>query len=82
MNLNWCCSWGENWLCPGKLSIGMLHVVIFRPAPQQHTSRGLWKTIVTTTIGLYIGASISQRMAAFLEENELFVPEDDDNDDD
>jgi hypothetical protein len=32
--------------------------------------------------GLSVGAKISQKMAAFLEENELFVPEDDDDDDD
>lgn len=31
---------------------------------------------------LGIGAWMSQKMAAFLEENELFVPEDDDDDDD
>ena len=30
--------------------------------------------------GLYLGASISQKMAAFLEENDLFVPDDDDDD--
>jgi hypothetical protein len=30
--------------------------------------------------GLTIGSSISKRFAAFLEENELFVPEDDDVD--
>ena len=34
------------------------------------------KAVLTTTLGLYIGAFISQKMAAFLEENELFVPED------
>ncbi|XP_073981763.1 essential MCU regulator, mitochondrial-like [Rhodnius prolixus] len=32
--------------------------------------------------GLLIGATISKKMANFLEENELFVPSDDDDDDD
>jgi hypothetical protein len=42
---------------------------------------GLMKAVLTTTIGLYIGAFISQKMAAFLEENELFVPENDEEED-
>ena len=37
---------------------------------------------MTVITGLSIGAWISQKMAAFLEENELFVPEDEDDDDD
>ncbi|OXA41809.1 essential MCU regulator, mitochondrial [Folsomia candida] len=38
---------------------------------------------VTATIatGLLIGAGISKNIASFLEENELFVPSDDDDDD-
>jgi hypothetical protein len=31
--------------------------------------------LLTSSLGLYIGAFISSQMAAFLEENELFVPE-------
>jgi hypothetical protein len=34
------------------------------------------KVLLTSSLGLYIGAFISSQMAAFLEENELFVPED------
>ena len=52
-----------------------------RPPPPPHTQAGLLKAVLTTTLGLYIGAFISQKMAAFLEENELFVPEDDEDDD-
>ena len=37
---------------------------------------------LTVITGLSIGAWVSQKMAAFLEENELFVPDDDDDDDD
>lgn len=32
--------------------------------------------------GLFIGATISKNIANFLEENELFVPSDDDDDED
>jgi hypothetical protein len=46
-----------------------------------HTQAGLLKAVLTTTLGLCIGAFISQKMAAFLEENELFVPEDVEDDD-
>ena len=42
----------------------------------------LLQVFLTVFAGLSIGAKISQKMAAFLEENELFVPEDDDDDDD
>ncbi len=41
-----------------------------------------FQVFLTVFAGLSIGAKISQKMAAFLEENELFVPEDDDDDDD
>ena len=35
----------------------------------------------TVTVGLFLGAAISKNIASFLEENELFVPTDDDDDD-
>ena len=38
------------------------------------------KVLLTSSLGLYIGAFMSSQMAAFLEENELFVPEDEDDD--
>lgn len=39
------------------------------------------KVISAVSIGLFIGANISKSVANFLEENELFVPSDDDEDD-
>ena len=50
--------------------------------PKRDTRFGLLKVFLTVITGLSIGAWVSQKMAAFLEENELFVPEDDDDDDD
>ena len=50
--------------------------------PKRHISFGLLKVLANMFAGLAIGAWVSQKMAAFLEENELFVPEDDDDDDD
>jgi len=49
------------------------------PKPQQ-VSMGLVKVTLTVTPFLYTGAQISQHFAAWLEENELFVPDDDDDD--
>ena len=54
-------------------SINLLHNA--GPIPP-HTQAGLLKAVLTTTLGHYIGACISQKMAAFLEENDLSVPED------
>ena len=50
--------------------------------PKRETRLGLLKVFLTVITGLSIGAWVSQKMAAFLEENELFVPDDDDDDDD
>ena len=50
--------------------------------PRKEVRFGLVKVFATVFTGLSIGAWVSQKMAAFLEENELFVPEDDDDDDD
>ncbi len=50
--------------------------------PKREVRYGLLKVFLTVFAGLSIGAWVSQKMAAFLEENELFVPEDDDDDDD
>ena len=50
--------------------------------PRKEVRFGLLKVFATVCAGLSIGAWVSQKMAAFLEENELFVPEDDDDDDD
>ncbi len=50
--------------------------------PRREVRYGLLKVFFSVFTGLSIGAWVSQKMAAFLEENELFVPEDDDDDDD
>lgn len=51
------------------------------PEPQK-IPFGLVGIICTVVPGLLIGATISKYMANFLEENELFVPSDDDDDED
>lgn len=48
----------------------------------ERESFGLVKVCLAVVPGLLIGAQISKTMANFLEENELFVPSDDDGDDD
>ena len=42
---------------------------------------GIIGVICAVSLGLFIGATISKNIANFLEENELFVPEEDDDDD-
>jgi len=49
------------------------------PKPQQ-VSFGLVKVAITVTPFLYTGAQMSRSFAEWLEENELFVPDDDDDD--
>lgn len=44
-------------------------------------SYGLVGIVCTVVPGLLIGAAISKNIASFLEENELFVPSDEDDDD-
>jgi hypothetical protein len=51
------------------------------PMPPR-TRFGLLGLVAAVVPGLLIGATISKRIANFLEENELFVPSDDDDDDD
>lgn len=46
------------------------------------TSFGLFGVILSVVPGLFIGAAISKSVANFLEENDLFVPSDDDDDED
>ncbi|KAH8299652.1 hypothetical protein KR044_004287 [Drosophila immigrans] len=42
-----------------------------------------WFAIICAVIpGLFVGATISKNVANFLEENDLFVPSDDDDDED
>ena len=51
-----------------------------RPEPTRGSQAGVIKLALVSALGLYLGATISQRMAAFLEENDLFVPDEDDDD--
>lgn len=51
------------------------------PKPERE-SFGLIKVCLSVIPGILVGALISRSMANFLEENELFVPSDDEDDDD
>ncbi|GFS70463.1 hypothetical protein NPIL_421371 [Nephila pilipes] len=42
---------------------------------------GLLRVMFTVLPGLYLGATISKEGAAFLEENDIFVPDEDDDED-
>jgi len=50
------------------------------PDPEKKPA-GIFYVSLTVFVGLLVGAAISKNMASFLEENELFVPSDDDDDD-
>lgn len=52
-----------------------------RPMPKV-MSFGLFGVLLSVVPGLFIGAAISKSVANFLEENDLFVPSDDDDDED
>ncbi|KAF7288044.1 essential MCU regulator, mitochondrial-like [Rhynchophorus ferrugineus] len=69
----------QNILINYRTATSTKHGVIL---PEPHsTSFGLVKVVLTVATGLLIGAGISKNIANFLEENDLFVPEDDDDDD-
>lgn len=53
----------------------------FLPMPKQ-IPFGLIGVLLSVIPGLFIGAQISKSVANFLEENDLFVPSDDDDDED
>ncbi|EEC17523.1 conserved hypothetical protein [Ixodes scapularis] len=49
--------------------------------PEPETNNlGVVKAILAVLPGLYVGATISRQGAAFLEENDIFVPDEDDDD--
>ncbi|XP_022228932.2 essential MCU regulator, mitochondrial [Drosophila obscura] len=52
-----------------------------KPKPEEMPF-GLFAIFCAVIPGLLIGATISQNVANFLEENDLFVPSDDDDDED
>lgn len=56
----------------------MYFIYIHRPPKARFGILGLICSVVP---GLLIGAAISKNMASFLEENDLFVPSDEDDDD-
>merc|ERR1711879_696887 len=49
------------------------------PEPAKTTRFGMMKVCLTVSLGLYLGAAISWKMAAWLEENELFTVQDEDD---
>lgn len=51
-----------------------------KPEPVRTKRREVFRAVFYIGIGLLLGSNISRKFAAFLEENELFVPEDDDVD--
>lgn len=53
----------------------------FKPMPAVNTF-GVFGILCSVIPGLFIGAAISKSVANFLEENDLFVPSEDDDDDD
>jgi hypothetical protein len=52
----------------------------YLPEPQK-VRFGMAGVFVTVIPGLFLGAMISKTLASFLEEQDLFVPSDDDDDD-
>lgn len=46
-----------------------------------HLYTGYAGVTVATSMGIFTGAEMSKNIASFLEENDLFVPSDDDDDD-
>lgn len=50
-------------------------------APASQTPFGLIRMTIVVVPFLYVGTLISKNFAALLEEHDIFVPEDDDDDD-
>eukprot|EP00092_Neocalanus_flemingeri_P071042 GFUD01087270.1.p1 GENE.GFUD01087270.1~~GFUD01087270.1.p1 ORF type:complete len:118 (+),score=20.62 GFUD01087270.1:117-470(+) len=69
-----------------SISTGRIcHVInksgLIRPEPATEPLHlGLVKILLTVFLGLYIGTSFSMKMVAFLEEYNIFVPDDEDDD--
>lgn len=59
--------------------LGEFILIVAGPAPQ--TPFGLIRMTVVVVPFLYVGTLISKNFAALLEEHDIFVPEDDDDDD-
>ena len=55
---------------------------LFRPAPRQEPIVfGSVKILLVTCLGIYFGVNISKSMVKFLEEYEIFIPDEDEDDD-
>jgi len=57
------------------------HTDAIAQRPYQSSLPTLSKVVAATVAGVAAGAWISKNIAGFLEENDLFVPSDDDDDD-
>ncbi|KAG7460024.1 hypothetical protein MATL_G00216900 [Megalops atlanticus] len=71
--------------CPGA-GFTQCRNVVYTPSGAIHpqpvkTSFGLFRVTVVVVPFLYVGTLISKNFAALLEEHDIFVPEDDDDDD-
>ena len=64
---------------PGLRTAVTLPTGAVRSEPQRNRL-GVLGALFTVIPGLLLGASISKNFASFLEENDLFVPSDDDDD--
>lgn len=51
------------------------------PKPNTSKITGYVGITLATSMGIFTGAQMSKNIASFLEENELFIPSDDDDDD-
>merc|ERR1712126_687288 len=53
-----------------------------KPAPRQEPLvSGSVKILLVTCLGIYLGVNISKSMVKFLEEYEIFIPDEDEDDD-
>jgi hypothetical protein len=67
--------------CEKKTATGTTSISGAYLSEPKRVPMGLAAVLATISAGLLLGAAISKNMASFLEENELFVPSDDDDDD-
>lgn len=69
------------WLPKLKLDLGGLASLKCPLSTVFQTSFGLTRMTIVVIPFLYVGTLISKNFAALLEEHDIFVPEDDDDDD-
>ena len=56
------------------------HFLARPPPPNQNILSAAVKVGLTLAAGLYLGAELSKKMVNFLEENEIFIPEEAEDD--